>query len=155
MKSLTLKRNDYGNKRILAVFSPTASKEWSTISTLRELQQQKDVELHILFVLPRIPAQFYLVSDIERLDQKQWQEAQATLSQIGSMLHVPVERQWISRGSVTAESCWLANHLEADQVIGNNPFSKLHQFLHKLFTAKPSEPVGLPECKRHRLVSAR
>lgn len=153
----TFKRNKFtdGKKRVLAVFYPGARSEWSTISYIRKLKNQHDIELHLLFVVPKIPAQYYQINATNDVAQEQWQTAETALNQIAQMLNVPNDRRWIMDGNVLGETYWLAKHLDADEIVGNNRLIKLRCRLQKLIGFIANEPAGPPTYKKCRLISAR
>lgn len=138
-------------KKVLLVFYPNAKSELKLLAQAKQLQAQQDVQLDILYVIPRLPGYLYQIPEVEMVAEALRDEAETALKQIARMLQVPSDHQWLAVGNVIGEAEFLAKHLHIDEIIGSPHLWELCRIGLKKIGLILASPVGLPKYRKDPL----
>lgn len=112
---------------------------------LTQLQQAvpesitEKTNLHLVYVLPPIPACYFQVPGIQDYTDELKSEALEQLQAIGKQLHIPINFQWLLQGDVKAAARKLAQRIRAESVVledcyrsvvSENILEKIEKYFH-------------------------
>lgn len=102
-------------QRILIVLNDIKPRVYPQLyNTLRQLQ---DVEVHLLHVVPTMPAIYFQIPSMAASDQVAYNTMRRELCELGSLLQIPSNRQWLCQGRLTTQAKKLAKSIKADYIV--------------------------------------
>jgi len=127
-------------KQVLVVTNAITEEEITQIRTAFDSQYAPEggVNVSLVHVIPRLPTCYFNIPTMGILVEKYYDEAKASLCQIGGMLGVSKKDQWLISGKIRTEVLRLANKLGASFILASSQqiqelqrslfFKNIHQY---------------------------
>lgn len=109
-------------KQILIVTNAITDEEVLQISHAfnpNSEQQQVDMKLSLVHVIPRLPMCYFNVPAMGTLLERYYDEAKQSLYQVGNMLSINRQDQWLISGKIRTEVLRLANKIGSNFILAS------------------------------------
>lgn len=127
-------------KQVLIVTNAITDEEVSQIQQAfsPESAPPVDIKLSLVHVIPRLPTCYFNIPSMGILIEKYYDEAKASLTEVGARLNVPKRDQWLISGKIRTEVLRLANKLGSSFILASSQqiqelqrslfFKNIHQY---------------------------
>lgn len=78
-----------------------------------------DIKLSLVHVIPHLPTCYFNIPSMGLLIEKYYDEAKASLSQVGQLLSIAKKDQWLISGKIRTEVLRLANKLNSNFILAS------------------------------------
>lgn len=108
-------------KQVLIVTNAITDEEVNQIKQAfnDETAPKVDIKLSLVHVIPRLPTCYFNIPSMGILIEKYYDEAKASLTQVGHYLNVAKKDQWLISGKIRTEVLRLANKLGSSFILAS------------------------------------
>jgi hypothetical protein len=105
---------------LLIVNSLTQIEKTQLINTLQDETSDTALQWHLIYIKPRLPTCYFHIPSMVMLANACEEEAKSLLNEMGNMLRVPSERQWMAMGKIKNEAEKLATRLNTSIIFSGS-----------------------------------
>ena len=120
-------------KQVLIVTNSITDEEVNQIKKAFSIEHawQSDIKLSLVHVIPPLPTCYFNIPSMGVLIEKYYDEAKASLAQVGKHLGISKTDQWLISGKIRTEVLRLANKLGSSFILASS--QQIQELQHSLF----------------------
>lgn len=120
-------------KQVLIVTNAITENEVQQIKQAfdSKMTDNMDIKLSLVHVIPHLPTCYFNIPSMGMLVEKYFDEAKASLQQVGRELGITKKDQWLISGKIRTEVLRLANKLGSSFILASS--AQIQELQHSLF----------------------